>query len=49
MIRIQFENLSQRKLNASIFYRLSKSYYKSMELIGLEPTTSSLQSWRSPS
>ena len=50
------ENSSQQKLNSTLRMHLSKNARAKpdrlenvMELIGIEPTTSSLQSWRSPS
>jgi hypothetical protein len=47
-------NFSQQKLNSTLRMHLSKNSSNPLagipvELIGIEPTTSSLQSWRSPS
>jgi hypothetical protein len=47
-------NFSQQKLNSTLRMHLSKNASNPLvgilvELIGIEPTTSSLQSWRSPS
>ena len=47
--KLESEN-SQQKLNSTLRMQFSKNaLVHAVELIGFEPTTSSLQSWRSPS